>query len=191
MGKSLLLATGFAIGYLVVATMLFRLFAIQERARAMTLLFIASVGPLTAFFFMTPADLGFLPEFLTEPIFLVDFLFCMFLYAAAYGGGILQLYNLADRGFSLRIVIDVAKQPSGLTTEEIFTGYSDGKGLPWMYDKRIQNLLENEMCEVKEGRLRNLPAGTRLAKLFGRLRAFFHHPRIGESVHGPVLRKVA
>jgi hypothetical protein len=191
MGKSLLLATAFAVGYLIVATLLFRLFSVQKRAKAMTLLFLASTVPLTVLFFATPADLGFLPVWLTEPIFLVDYCFCMFLYAGAYGGGILQLYNLADRGFSLRIVIDVAKNPQGLSTDEIFHGYSEGQGLPWMYEKRIQNLLENEMCEVKEGQLRNLSAGTRLAKFFGGLRTFFHHPRVDEAARTAAVRKVA
>ena len=176
MGKSLLLAVGFTLAYLIVVSVLFRFFTIQKRARAMTLLFIFMMPALTVLYMMTPADLGFLPALLTEPIFLVDYFFCMFLCAAAYGGGILQLYNLADRGFSLRIVIDVSRHADGLTVDQIFSAYSDGKGLPWMYDKRIQNLLENQMCTIQRGQLQNLPSGTRLAKLFGRLRAFLHLP---------------
>src|SRR5262245_18050261 len=53
---------------------------------------------------LLPDDLGFLPAWMVSPLWWVDLGFCVFLFAAGFFGGVMQLYNLADRGFSLRIL---------------------------------------------------------------------------------------
>ncbi len=175
MGKALFVAISFAVAYLILFTLLLRCFTIRRRAKVMTILFMASVPLFAAVFILTPSDLGFLPAWLLEPIFLVDLIFGLFLYTAAYAGGILQLYNLADRGFSLRIVLDVVRSPAGLTLDEIALAYSDGQGLRWMYAKRVADLVGARLCVLDQNNLKNLPRGTRLARLFRTLRNFFHH----------------
>lgn len=171
--KAFILATAAILLYTLLITLLFRFRRVEHRARAMMRLFLLSLPPFAALVVMSPADLGCLPASLVEPIWWVEPAFAGLLYTAAFLGGVLQLYNLADRGFSLRIVIDVDQsneQP--LSAETIYHAYSEGKGIPWMYEKRIAGMLENGLVEVSDGIIRNTAKGAKAARLFGWLRRF-------------------
>jgi hypothetical protein len=97
-------------------------------------------------------DLGFLPSEMVMPIAWVDIAFAVFLYGVGFFGGLLQLYNLADRGFSLRIPIDILEAPSqGMRLDDVLQGYSWGRGIGWMYAKRLEDMQTAGLAEVEGG----------------------------------------
>lgn len=61
-----------------------------------------------------------------------------------------QVFSLAIRGFSLRILVDIHDR-GPLTTEQIMTGYSEGRGLDWMFEKRLAGLESIAMIRREEG----------------------------------------
>lgn len=171
--KSFLLAAAMAFIYVATITALFRCRNIERRARAMTVLFLLSLPVYLVAHRITPADLGFLPEVLTEPLAWMDLAFGMMLWTAAFSGGILQLYNLADRGFSLRIVMDIQNSAKGaMSLEEIYSTYSGGRGIGWMYQKRLDDLVHQRLASIDDGRVCNRSKGQRVALVFGWLRHF-------------------
>jgi len=143
--KAICLATMMTTVLLLLVTLTFRLAPAKRRARQMLLLYITCTAALVGVSLSTPDDLGFLHRsLLTEPHWL-DLALVLFFFTAAFFGGILQLYNLADRGFSLRILIDALEDPSGtIGIEQVMTGYGGGRGIAWMYDKRMRDLLEGD-----------------------------------------------
>lgn len=131
--------------YTLIITFIFRTQAIQDRAALMSRVYITSLVPLYFAYKITPVELGFLPS---VPSFVVpnDFVWVFVPYTAAIFGGILQLYNLTERGFSLRILIDILSSARGaLAEDEVMHQYSEGKGIDWMFQKRINDLREQGM----------------------------------------------
>jgi hypothetical protein len=89
--------------------------------------------------------------------------------------GYLQFYFLAERGFSLRILIDIARSgQGGLDKDEVMRAYSGGRGLDWMLSKRLDHLEKAGFVEVRDGRYVNTSLGARVARLSGRLRRLFN-----------------
>src|SRR5262245_40641174 len=171
--KALILASGMTLFYFLLVTLLFRFWQIRARAAAMTRLFLATLPAFIALHLLTPPDLGFLSPTLVEPQAVVDLAFALLLWGAAFFGGVLQLYNLADRGFSLRIVMDIERGKEGsMSLEEVLAGYSAGRGIDWMYQKRLDGLVEHGLADIEDGIVRNREKGRRLALLFGWLRQF-------------------
>ncbi len=153
--KGLLLAVAASLACLVIVTLGFRVREIRERAA-----FMARVFLLT------------LPVLVILPTWL-DLAFSLLVYAAAFFGGILQLYNLADRGFSLRMLIDIYESPRGaLTADELTRAYGGGRGIGWMYDKRLDGLLERGLVRVEGGTVEISTRGHRAARVLGRLVTF-------------------
>ena len=114
--------------YAVFFTIIFRKNEIVEKAAYMTIIFLLSI-PFYAFaHWALPVNLGFLPTFLSGSDGWPDLIFGLLIYVAGYFGGVLQLYNLADRGLSLRMLIDMAEaSKNGMTAKDLFAGYSNGK----------------------------------------------------------------
>ena len=50
-----------------------------------------------------------------------------------------QAFSLTVRGFSLRVVVDIFER-GPLNEDQVITGYSGGRGLDWMYEKRLAAL---------------------------------------------------
>jgi hypothetical protein len=124
-------------------------------------------------FLITPADLGFLPAWMGGEAPVLELGFGLFVYATGFFGGVLQLYNLADRGFSLRILIDIAESPKAeLTAAQVCDAYSRGQGIGWMYQKRINDLIEHHFIKVNGGSAYISMRGQRTAVLFRRLRTW-------------------
>jgi hypothetical protein len=97
----------------------------------------------------------------------------LFFFSAAFFGGALQLYNLADRGFSLRILIDIEQRNSHTADAEwLVANYGGGKGLTWMYGKRIEGLLETKFVDRKAEMLELTSKGERAADVFLAVRRF-------------------
>ncbi len=171
--KAILLA--FAAGILLFALATWRLRRARAGEGATTLLvvFFAVLTVLIATHLLTPIDLGILPPELQIRPSGLDLGFALFLYTAGFFGGILQLYNLAERGFSLRILIDVLHAPKGaMTLDEVMKRYSDGRGITWMYGKRINGMRATGLMIGNKDRLVLTERGRRLARLFSRLQRF-------------------
>ena len=140
----------------------------------MTLIYFGCGILLVLAWFTTSVDLGFLaPSLLIEPGWL-DFSLMLFFFTAAFFGGVLQLYNLADRGFSLRILIDVERTTHAIDAEWLVANYGGGKGLTWMYGKRIEGLLETKLVDRKAEMLELTSKGERVADVFLAVRHFLH-----------------
>ncbi|HNR34416.1 MAG TPA: hypothetical protein PKO36_04505 [Candidatus Hydrogenedentes bacterium] len=61
-----------------------------------------------------------------------------------------QVFSLTIRGFSLRILVDIHER-GPLTVEQIMAGYSEGRGLDWMFEKRLAGLESVGMIRRGEG----------------------------------------
>lgn len=175
--KAILLAAAMTLVLFVVATLLLRTIRTPRRVRALTLGYAVCLALLAALWCSTPDDLGFLPAaLLTEPRWL-DFTAALFFFTAAFFGGVLQLYNLADRGFSLRILIDAMESPATGDIDRMMANYSRGQGISWMYRKRMDGLLAGGIVTVSGGAVALTPKGTRAAALFSALRDFLRVER--------------
>jgi hypothetical protein len=172
--KAVVLATAMSAIYLGAMTVAF-LFARPEtlKARLMILMFLSTLPIGVALHYFTPFDLGFLQAQWCEQNRILDLAFFFFIYTAAFFGFILQLYNLADRGFSLRIVIDIDETPSRwMTVDDVMALYSAGRGIQWMYQKRIDDMAALELIRIKAGIVEPTASGRRLAARFAWLRRF-------------------
>jgi hypothetical protein len=175
--KAILLALLGGLLVLGISTMVFRVAGAARSAKTMLLVFLAIVPVLTGLVLLTPPDLGFLPDTLVNPLTAVDLGFALFLYTAGFFGGLLQLYNLADRGFSLRILIDALELQLGRTSlDQVMTGYSAGKGIAWMYGKRIDGMTATGLIRLEAGNMELTGKGWRVARGFGWLRDFTRQP---------------
>jgi hypothetical protein len=175
--KAILLALLAGLSVLGTTTVIFRVASAARSAKTMLLVFLIIAPVLTGLVLLTPADLGFLPTMLVSPLTVVDLGFALFLYTAGFFGGLLQLYNLADRGFSLRILIDAHELQFGCTSLDlVMTGYSAGKGIAWMYRKRIDGMTATGLIRLEAGNMELTGKGWRVARGFGWLRDFTRQP---------------
>jgi hypothetical protein len=171
--KAILLASGASALLFILGT--WRLRSAPARGGAATLLgaFLVVLAALTAAYLLTPPDLGILhPRLQIRPAAL-DFAFALFLFGAAFFGGILQLYNLAERGLSLRMLIDILHSSKGeMTVEEVRKSYGGGRGIASMYEKRLDGLCETGLAVRRGGDLALTERGRQAAAVFSRLRQF-------------------
>jgi hypothetical protein len=165
--KAIIVAAAMTLVLLVLVTLAFRFHPTDKRAKQVTLLYIACVLAAVLAWFVTPVDLGFLaPSLLIEPRWL-DLLLMLFFFSSAFFGGILQLYNLADRGFSLRILIDLdATMPCSGGVDTLAKTYGGGQGLTWMYGKRLHDLLAGDFVRRNANELELTARGRRTAEMF-------------------------
>ena len=173
--KSLLLSLMAGIVCFIAITIAFRAARVRRRAMTMVCVFFMSVPIFIVAEMVTPPNLGVLPPFLVISPPWFDLAFGTFIYTAAFFGGILQIYNLADRGFSLRMLIDIGESPRGiLAADEMLSAYSRGHGLRWMYQKRLDGLMDHGLILISDGMVSNSAKGRRIALIYDWLRAFLH-----------------
>jgi hypothetical protein len=173
--KAICLASAMTVVLLLLVTLAFRLDPCKHRVRRITALHLACSAALIGLWFATPDDLAFLHRsLLAEPPWF-DLLLTLFFFSAAFFGGVLQLYNLADRGFSLRILIDALEDPAGtIDVDRLAAGYGGGQGIRWMYDKRVRGLLEGEIVRRVDDSLALSPTGILLGDAFIHIRRFLN-----------------
>jgi hypothetical protein len=169
--KAVILAAAMTVILFAAITASFRMFGRDGGLRRMIGVYLLCGGGLVLLWFATSSDLSFLPlPLLTGPAWL-DLAVAVFLFSAAFFGGILQFYNLADRGFSLRFLIDISESPgAAMTADGLMTGYSRGKGIGWMYRKRLDGLLDGGFVERRGGDIALTGKGEAAAALFLRAR---------------------
>jgi len=162
--KGVILA-GAATGlYVVVLTVILRTLTLKRRAIAMIRLYVAGAVLLVLAFVVTPPDLGFLPQPLVAAQGWADLCVGVLVYSACVLGGVLQVYNLAERGFSLRILIDIYESDEQqLTISEIACRYGAGRGIRWMYSKRIEDACTQGLVRLDGDSVHLLKPGKRLA----------------------------
>jgi hypothetical protein len=175
--KAIIIAAVVIMAVAITITVRFRCITEAGRAETMVKIFLWYVPVLVLAWRLTPDDLGFLPRtMLAEPPWF-DLTACFFFYTAAFGGGLLQLYNLADRGLSLRILAELqAAAGHSMTVDEIAERYSDGKGLAWMYDKRLDGLIRYHLVIVEGAEISLTARGWLLAARLAQLRRFLRLP---------------
>lgn len=122
-------------------------------------------------FALTPADLGVLPPKLVEHEPLTEALFGLAVHVGLCFGGVLQLYNISERGFSLRVLIEIAEASGGaLTAKEIATRYSGGQGVGWMLEKRIRDMVAQGLIRLEDHAYVATAHATRSARVLVGLR---------------------
>jgi hypothetical protein len=179
--KPILLALAAGVALLLASGFWLRRDPGAQRARRLLALYLAALGALAGVHALTPAHLGFLPEHAEVGSYALDLGFCLFLFSAGFFGGILQLYNLADRGLSLRMLIDVKEAGDAAATVDcIAERYSRGRGIGGMYAKRIDGMVSAGLVAEEGERLRLTPRGARAARLFAWLRRV-HDAAEGEA----------
>jgi hypothetical protein len=171
--KSILIAMFFGSLLFGAASLGFQRTTTTNRARLLFALFGCALALLIFVHVATPQDLGFLPPSVVVSSRWIDLGFSVFLFTAGFLGGLLQLYNLADRGLSLRMLIDILESPArALTAEDIARSYSAGSGINWMYQKRLDDMAAAGFIQ-KHGDSVSLSAkGRTSARLFTVLRDF-------------------
>lgn len=176
--KAIILSVLATVLSLLLATVTLRRFHIDRRALAFLVIFLVVLGLLVPLSLLTPDDLTIIPRDLVATPTWFDLMSTIFFFTAAFFGGVLQIYNLADRGFSLRILIDLQEQPDdrrGLM--DVYHGYSSGKGIRWMYRKRLDDMLRNRLIVIRGEELIATRAGVRMASIFALLRCAFKFER--------------
>jgi len=171
--KAICLASLMTVVLFLGVTLAFRLAPSAHRVRRMTAIYGICGVILTVLWLASPDDLGILPRsWLVAPAWF-DLVLALFFFSAAYFGGVLQLYNLADRGFSLRMLIDALESPDGaIDVDRVLASYSAGQGMRWMYDKRMHGMLEQEVVHRAGGSIVLTAKGERAADLFIAIRNF-------------------
>jgi hypothetical protein len=84
--------------------------------------------------------------------------------------GYVEFWSLIERSFSLRIVIDTAAAPAPLAAEDMAAAYGGGRGLAWMMEKRIEDLVGSGMLAIGGGRHVLSRRGRAVAVVFRGLR---------------------
>jgi hypothetical protein len=165
--KAICLASAMTVVLLALVTFCFRLYPSAHRARQMLFVYLFCLAVLVALWFATPDDLGLLGRsLLTKPASL-DLAAMLFFFSVAFFGGALQLYNLCDRGFSLRILIDMLEAPTdAVDVDYLTTNYSSGRGLVWMYRKRIDDIVAARFINQVNKRIVLTAKGEMFADLF-------------------------
>lgn len=168
--KGFELAVVATLTYLIAITALFRTVATKRRAAWMLSVFVASCPLFVLMYATTPPTLGLpLLRIARVPTWL-DLTFGLSEYAAGFFGGTLQLYNLAERGFSLRLLIDIEESQTGrLTLDQMLAAYSRGSGIAWMYDKRLEDMQRQNLVKIHGSSIALTARGRGWARLFSTL----------------------
>lgn len=170
--KALLLALMTGLLFLGLMTVVLRWVSVRRRAALLTVLWAASLAPLTLAYLLTPPSLGLLPPSLYDDPPWFGLPFCLGIWSASYFGVVLQLYNLAERGHSLRLLIDIAEAGErGLSIPEMAERYAEGRGLGWMIEKRLAGLVSAGLIDLDDGAVCIRPGARRTARRIRRLRA--------------------
>lgn len=176
--KGFLLAAAVSVATLVAISYSLRQRLPFPLAWAFIAIYGIAVAVLVMLYLLTPPDLGFLPPRLQGSPRSLDLALSLFALSASYFGGWLQLFNLAERGYSLRLLIDLLErryQP--LSPEELTKLYAGGLGLHWMYRRRLDGLLGLGCVTEQSGVVKTTRRGRRIARLFRWLRQLY---RVGD-----------
>ena len=84
------------------------------------------------------------------------------------------------RGFSLRLMTDIYLNKS-MTLDEIMLQYSDGKGINWMFKKRLKSIEKLKFINLENNNIRlTYPRGYFIACLTSIYKKIYNLNSIGE-----------
>jgi len=96
----------------------------------------------------------------------LEFVNGLYFYLFGFIGVFLQIYGLADRGFSLAMLTDLNRaHPRAMTREALKQTYADGKGLTYVSHKRMHQLTHGGFIRTEGNTVR----ATRLGAAIGRV----------------------
>lgn len=175
--KAILLSVLTGVLFLGVMTLALRRLPERRRSVRLTVIWLASVPVLALAYLLTPPDLGFLPAPLQDDPPWFGLVFCLGMWTAGCFGGLLQLYNLAERGLSLRLLIEIdraskAAGARGPSVDAVMDAYSDGRGIGWMFGKRLSDLESAGLIRQADGWVAVTPAARSTARRLSRMRVF-------------------
>lgn len=171
--RGFILAALLSLLYALVVFYIFRHRMPEHPAVFMVKTYYLSLFPLAFLLILAPVNLGFLPSWLVENNLWLDSIFAIFTYSASIFGGWLQLYNLADRGMSLRVLIDAFEGDGVVTPSKIASHYGAGKGIHWMYEKRVLDIQRLNFISRREDKFILSPRGLSNASLIISLRRYY------------------
>ena len=174
--KGLLVAASGTLALALAMTVVLRLARPRRRVASLLGVFAVSLPGVAAAYLLTPGDLWVLPGHLVDGR-AWGLLFSLAVYASLFAGGLMQLYNLADRGFSLRILIDLDEDPRHpASVADVVRAYGGGQGMKWMLAKRIDGVVQEGLAESRAGRLVLTSRGRRAARVFAGVRSALRLP---------------
>ena len=133
----------------------------------MLVIFLLSCPALILAYYALPQHFGLSFLEITGVPTELDLAFGLVTYFAGFFGGTLQLYNLAERGFSLRLLIDIDESPrNAADVQRLLYCYGGGQGIVWMYDKRLQGLKSGRFVIAENCSLALTDRGRRIARIF-------------------------
>ena len=65
----------------------------------------------------------------------------------------MEFFSIVARGFSMRIITDIYLH-TRLNPEQLIQQYSNGKGIEWMFDKRIQGIKDLGLIKEECGQMK-------------------------------------
>jgi len=156
--------------FLAVHVAVFRLRAPARRFDAMVRLHWLLIPVLALAHVLTPPDLGILPAHAVGAGWLLDLINGVIVYDFLFVG-YSMLYFLIDRGFSARILIEIARSPGGaLTQEQVEAVYAPGQ----IVGRRLGDLFDMKSVTRTGERFQIARPGLRQARVFTGVKAFFN-----------------
>lgn len=172
--KGLVLA---GIGFLIFVSanvLLFRLHVPKERFRVMVRLALLVAIAMTIFHRGTSPNMGVLSSSYTTAGWLIDLMNGLMVYGFLFFG-YSAFYSLADRGFSGRIMMEIAASPERrLKKEDIAARYS----MEGVLRQRLDYASEEKFLEKRGGCYRNTKKGRRTGLIFKFVKQFL---QLGEG----------
>ena len=65
----------------------------------------------------------------------------------------MEFFSMIARGFSMRIITDIYLH-TRLNPEQLIQEYANGKGIEWMFDKRIQGIIDLGLIKEESGQIK-------------------------------------
>lgn len=156
--------------FLVVHVAVFRLRAPARRFDAMVRVHWLLVPVLAAAYLLTPEDLGVLPAGTIGAGWVLDLVNGVIVYGFLFVG-YSMFYFLVDRGFSVRLLIEIERAPgAALTQEQVEAVYAPEQ----IVGRRLGDLLDMKSVTKVGERFRIAPPGSRQARLFSFMKSFFN-----------------
>ena len=145
---------------------LFHLLRPQKKFPLFTALFILTLPAYIALYFLTPADLNFLPPSLAKTNFALGLANGLFIHGLLYCT-YAEMFYYIDRPVTLRLLIEFLKAPEGrIELKDIQDGYS----LHRMIGTRLQTMVMNGYLREGAGRYGLTPKGRFFARAFSFIR---------------------
>ena len=150
---------------------------VTQRFRVMCRIFAGGLIGFVVSYFVVPSPCLGVPV-RSEPV--VEFLNGLYCYHFWFFGVFAQLYSLADRGFSLTILTDfLTSGAASRTREEIKHMYAGGKGMAYVKQKRIEQIIHGGFIRREHQTYVSTSLGWRVGRLFQGVQRLYRFQETG------------